>query len=67
MCATMKAMIAPGITPACNAKNRVSVWWPYSVPPTTSFCSAGPTTGVMAAMLVATFVAQKPFWSHGSR
>ena len=32
-----------------------------------NFWSSGPMNGVMAAMLVATFVAQKPFWSHGSR
>jgi len=30
-------------------------------------CNCGPMAGTMATRLVATFVAQKPFWSHGSK
>ena len=30
-------------------------------------CSESPMNGTIPARLVATLVAQKPFWSHGSR
>ena len=46
-----------GSTPACRAKNRVSVWWLNVGPPRATSSIWSPTTGVLPTISVATCVA----------